>query len=128
MARDHKAYPNPEEFKPERFLDTDSYQWPRDGCECDYYFSIMALSTLDGATPVLPFSAGARGCIGQRFALTESVCFLAALARRYEILPSEEHPVGASKADMEAYRRRMLKWTTGITVTPVDAFVKLRRY
>ncbi|KAF8889571.1 cytochrome P450 [Infundibulicybe gibba] len=50
------------EFKRERFIDTLEYHWPR----------------------VLAFSEGPRGCIGQRFALAESVCILANVVRRYE--------------------------------------------
>ncbi|KAF8889572.1 cytochrome P450 [Infundibulicybe gibba] len=53
------------EFKPERFIDTPEYRWPRDA--------------------FLAFSAGPRSCIGQRFALAESICILANVVRRYEI-------------------------------------------
>ncbi|KAF7296923.1 F-box domain-containing protein [Mycena indigotica] len=52
-------WPEPEEFRPERFIDTESYRWPRDA--------------------FLAFSAGPRNCIGQRFALTEGACILASL-------------------------------------------------
>nr|GAT59260.1 predicted protein [Mycena chlorophos] len=58
-----------EEFKPERFIDTESYRWPRDAFAA--------------------FSAGPRSCIGQKFALTESVCLLAALVRTFELAVPE---------------------------------------
>ncbi|KAG9309956.1 cytochrome P450 [Chiua virens] len=54
------------EFKPERFIDTESYQWPRDA--------------------FLPFAGGARSCIGQRFAFAEMIGILASVVRRYRIL------------------------------------------
>lgn len=73
---------------------------------------------------VLPFSAGARGCLGQKFAMTESVCLLACLVRRYEILLPADVDVGSLT---EADKRRLLAWKTGVTITPANAFVKLRR-
>ncbi|KIM91676.1 hypothetical protein PILCRDRAFT_58279, partial [Piloderma croceum F 1598] len=91
------------EFKPDRFIDTDTYRWPRDA--------------------FLTFSAGARGCIGSRFAMTESVCILALLVRQYEILvPSDLE--SRSKAEQ---RYVLLKWTTGVTITPTNSRVRLRR-
>ncbi|KAI0066984.1 cytochrome P450 [Artomyces pyxidatus] len=91
------------EFKPERFIDTDTYRWPRHA--------------------FLAFSAGARGCIGSRFSLTESVCTLACLVRRYEILP----PPNVAKMGAEERMHWLTKWTTGITITPVNALVTFRR-
>ncbi|KIM77289.1 hypothetical protein PILCRDRAFT_621822 [Piloderma croceum F 1598] len=91
------------EFKPERFIDTDTYRWPRDA--------------------FLTFSAGARGCIGSRFAMTESVCILALLVRQYEILVPSDLEL-RSKAEQ---RDVLLKWTTGLTITPTNSRVRLRR-
>ncbi|KIM74190.1 hypothetical protein PILCRDRAFT_828484 [Piloderma croceum F 1598] len=91
------------EFKPERFIDTDTYRWPRDA--------------------FLTFSAGARGCIGSRFAMTESVCILALLVRQYEILVPSDLEL-RSKAEQ---RDVLLKWTTGVTITPTNSRVRLRR-
>ncbi|KAI5121947.1 hypothetical protein M0805_002018 [Coniferiporia weirii] len=97
--------PDAHQFRPERFIDKPDYKWPRDA--------------------FLPFSAGARGCIGQRFAMTESVCLLACLARHYEILP----PDGVDSENLsERCKRRLLKWTTGVTISPTNAFVRLRKY
>ena len=36
--------------------------------------------------PVLAFSTGPRSCLGERFAITESICILANVVRKYEIL------------------------------------------
>ncbi|KAH7925420.1 cytochrome P450 [Leucogyrophana mollusca] len=92
-----------EDFKPERFIDSDSYRWPRNA--------------------FMPFSNGARSCIGQRFALTESVCILANVVRRYEILVPDELVAKSAREQRDA----LLKWTTGITITPTNARVKFRR-
>jgi len=47
-------WPEPELFKPDRFIDTEEYRWNRDA--------------------FVPFSAGARSCVGQKFAQVEIVC------------------------------------------------------
>ncbi|KAJ7061003.1 cytochrome P450 [Mycena amicta] len=92
-----------DEFKPERFIDTESYRWPRDA--------------------FLAFSAGPRNCIGQRFALSEGVCMLACLVRTFE-LSVPERLRGASFAEQKA---SLLAWKPGITMQPTGCFVQLRR-
>jgi len=91
------------EFKPERFIDTDNYRWPRDA--------------------LLTFSGGARGCIGSRFAMAESVCILALFVRQYEILI----PFDLESLSKAEQRSVLLKWTTGVTITPTHSRVRLRR-
>ncbi|KAI0322881.1 cytochrome P450 [Amylostereum chailletii] len=91
------------DFKPERFIDTDTYKWPRHA--------------------FLTFSAGPRGCIGSRFSLTESVCILATLVRRYEVLL----PDHVAKMERSQQIRYMTRWTHGVTMTPVHGQVKLRK-
>ncbi|KAG9309955.1 cytochrome P450 [Chiua virens] len=91
------------EFKPERFIDTESYQWPRDA--------------------FLPFSGGARSCIGQRFALAEMIGIVASVVRRYRILVPDD----LVKKSLEEQKEALLKWTTGITLTPLNPRVKLSR-
>ncbi|KDQ58514.1 hypothetical protein JAAARDRAFT_34328 [Jaapia argillacea MUCL 33604] len=95
--------PDVEEFKPERFIDTETYRWPRDA--------------------FLAFSAGARGCIGKRFSLTESICILANLVRRYEILVPED----LLEKGLEERKRVLLSWVVGVTTTPTNARVRVRR-
>ncbi|KAJ6472655.1 cytochrome P450 [Mycena vulgaris] len=90
-------------FRPERFVDTDAYRWPRDA-----FFA---------------FSGGARSCIGQRFALAESVCALASLVRRYAICVPDE----LRARPFEEQAARLLRWTPGVTITPTDCVVRLRR-
>ncbi|KAJ6582916.1 cytochrome P450 [Mycena vulgaris] len=91
------------EFKPERFVDTESYRWPRDA--------------------FIAFSAGPRNCIGQRFALTESVCLLASLIRSYKI----SVPENLQAATFEEQKRVMLDWIPGVTMTPKNCIVRVQR-
>lgn len=71
----------------------------------------------------MPFSAGPRSCIGQRFAQTESACLLATLVRTYEI----SVPDALRAAPFEEQRRTILSWKAGVTMTPTKCFVRLRR-
>ncbi|KAF8650924.1 hypothetical protein AX16_005022 [Volvariella volvacea WC 439] len=91
-----------DEFKPERFIDTDTYHWPRDA--------------------FVAFSTGFRGCIGQRFAMTEGVCILACLLRHYELLLPET----VRDLPYAERRERVLKWVPGMTSTPVNPIVLFR--
>ncbi|KAJ7918480.1 cytochrome P450 [Mycena leptocephala] len=72
---------------------------------------------------VFGFSGGPRSCIGKHFAVTESCCALASLVRRYEI-SVPDHLAGKSLAEQ---KRVLLKWKPGVTITPTDCVVRLRR-
>lgn len=77
IHHDPDIWPDPETFRPERFLagpTHDRYAW-------------------------LPFGAGSRACIGQHFAMMEAVAALAILSRRVEIeslTPNDRVPVSSA--------------------------------
>ncbi|XP_033015580.1 cytochrome P450 4V2-like [Lacerta agilis] len=78
LHRDHVAFPEPEEFRPERFFTENAA----------------------GRHPYayVPFSAGPRNCIGQRFAKMEEMAILATILRHFFIestqLRDQLFPVG----------------------------------
>lgn len=61
---DGTIYPDPESFKPERWMD------PEERRRMEPYF--------------IPFSAGARGCIGRNISYLEQIVILATLVHRYD--------------------------------------------
>jgi len=88
-----RYWKDPESFKPSRFLESD---WPRDA--------------------FLPFSAGARACLGRKFFETEGIAVLTMLVSKYKISLKEE-PEFAGET-MEQRKERIFRNKNGLTLTP----------
>lgn len=73
VHRDPRWWPEPERFRPDRWLDDSAKNRPRWA-----YF---------------PFGAGLRRCIGEGFAWTEGVLALATIARRWRLRPVPDRPL-----------------------------------
>ncbi|XP_055914755.1 cytochrome P450 4d8-like [Eupeodes corollae] len=70
MGHDGDLFPDPEEFRPERHL--------------------MEAAERASSFSFIPFSAGPRNCIGQKFAMLEMKCVIVKILREYELLPLGE--------------------------------------
>ncbi|EJD37066.1 cytochrome P450 [Auricularia subglabra TFB-10046 SS5] len=88
-----RFWKDPYKFCPERFMEPD---WPRDA--------------------FVPFSAGARACIGRRFFETEGIAILITLVRHYKITVKDEPQFRG--LDQEQLREKLLRARPIITVTP----------
>ena len=74
----------------------------------------------------MTFSAGARGCIGKQFALTEAVIILSMLVRNFELFPA--YPSPSTHRTREELRRQLLGYATALTIGPSTRNVVFRRY
>jgi len=87
-----RHWPEPEELRPERFLG----DWPKNA--------------------FFPFSAGARSCIGRRFAEVEGTAVISMLVRNYHIeIKNDPKFAGETFAQRKA---RVLRCSSFLTVTP----------
>ncbi|XP_014673492.1 PREDICTED: cytochrome P450 18a1-like [Priapulus caudatus] len=73
IHHDPALWQNPNEFQPERFLDSDG--------------NLMKPDTL------LPFSTGLRACIGELLARQEAFLFFASVLQKFNLVPPEGGPV-----------------------------------
>ncbi|XP_025831452.1 cytochrome P450 4d2 isoform X2 [Agrilus planipennis] len=69
LMRDPKHFPEPEKFNPNRFL------VKGEGNHSPFSY--------------IPFSAGPRNCLGQKFAMLEMKSAISKVIRRYELLPAD---------------------------------------
>lgn len=69
LNRDPKYFTDPEEFKPERFLNKELWN--------------------ENAFVYVPFSAGPRNCIGQKFAMLELKSTISNVVRNFELLKGD---------------------------------------
>jgi hypothetical protein len=90
-------------------------------------------------TTVLTFSAGARGCIGKTFALTEAMLILSLVVRNFELFPvvpapssssssSQPHAQADTPKGREELRKSVLGYATALTIGPTSKSVVFRRY
>lgn len=71
--RNDKIFKNPEQFDPDRFLDDDL--------------------TKNALFAYLPFNAGPRNCIGQRYAMTKMKCILSILLKEFKFTKDENFEI-----------------------------------
>ncbi|KAI0811261.1 cytochrome P450 [Irpex lacteus] len=96
-----RYWEDPHAFKPDRFLG----EWPRDA--------------------FLPFSSGARSCLGRRFFETEGIAILTLLVSRYKIEVKEEPQFAHETFDER--KERVLRAKPGLTLTPVRVPLVFKR-
>uniref|UniRef100_A0A0G4HQZ1 Cytochrome P450 n=1 Tax=Chromera velia CCMP2878 TaxID=1169474 RepID=A0A0G4HQZ1_9ALVE len=103
-ARDRAVWgEDAEEFRPERLIAASEDE-----------------STRVSHYSMLPFSAGPRNCIGQKFALQEAVVVLAKLLLRFQVDLSEEYKRVAEKNEGEGSVRDKVELVFKITLEPRD--------
>jgi len=82
-------FPDPDRFDPDRWLPQNATNIPRHA--------------------YLPFGAGARKCIGDRFGATEAALILATIASRWQLRPpANAHPGAHAATSLRPAERRML--------------------
>jgi cytochrome P450 len=84
------------DFRPERFIDTPDYRWPREA--------------------FLAFSVGVRSCIGQRAGQAQSICILAHIVRYYQV----SLPPHLAGLPFDEQRSSLLRFLMGASLTPAD--------
>ncbi|EJD03281.1 cytochrome P450 [Fomitiporia mediterranea MF3/22] len=122
MLYDPQTFPDPEEFKPERWVKsgkfTSASSITKDTDAGEVSGSAPA-STLDG---FFGFSFGPRTCLGHKFAKVEGVAFLTLLLHEWRIVPALRD--GETK---EMWKERVMNPTLGMTLNVAEVPLKLVR-
>ncbi len=87
LHHDPEFWEDPDQFRPERFLDSDGNILPPDHPRRKH---------------LLPFSSGVRVCPGEQFALLRLFIWLTNLVKRFEITPAENNDV--SRIDLNNFQ------------------------
>ncbi|EJD03282.1 cytochrome P450 [Fomitiporia mediterranea MF3/22] len=122
MLYDPQTFPDPEEFKPERwvksgkFTPVSSITKDRDAGEVS---GSAPTSSLDG---FVGFSFGPRTCLGHKFAKVEGVAFLTLLLREWRV-----EPVLRDGETKEMWKERIMTPRLGMTMTVGEIPLKLVR-
>jgi len=74
IHRNPNVWKSPDDFMPERFLEP-------------------IKENADNPFAYVPFSAGSRNCIGQKFAINEEITIISSVLRRFRLILDETHPV-----------------------------------
>ncbi|KDQ11038.1 hypothetical protein BOTBODRAFT_35791 [Botryobasidium botryosum FD-172 SS1] len=98
-----RYWEDPYEFRPDRFLG----DWNRDA--------------------FIPFSAGARACLGRRFSETESIAVITLIVLRYKIEINDAVFPRIHGETPRMTRERLLKAKQGVTATPIKVPLSFRR-
>jgi len=90
-----KYWDDPKSFKPDRFHG----KWSRDA--------------------FLPFSTGARGCIGRRFSETEAIVFLTMVIGKYRVELWDKDGAFKELRTVEEKREKLFRVEHYLTTTPL---------
>ncbi|KAL5339928.1 cytochrome P450 [Aspergillus crustosus] len=104
--RDEKAFPDPDRYRPDRWLDNDNEE----------------LSILRNEYYV-PFSKGASSCVGNHFAYLELYLSVSQILKQHRIEPSDPAMVNV---DCEAVLPPRKEWVSAVPTCPLHVYLSER--
>ncbi|CAL5028878.1 unnamed protein product [Urochloa decumbens] len=106
IGRDRKAWTDPDEFRPERFLE---------GGQGEGVSLVPGPKTTE--IKMMPFGAGRRHCPGVAMGMSHIKCFLAELVRGFEWAPPADGGGATDFAEVDGFRK-MMKTPLRVRITP----------